>query len=85
MVPHLDIVHALPDRLDNPAPLVPQDDGERALGVLARERVVVRVADARPQDLDPHLARLGRGDLDVLDAEGLAGLPGDGRLAGDGL
>lgn len=36
-------------------------------------------------DFDPDLMGLGRGDLDILDAELLAGFPGDSCLAGDGL
>lgn len=41
VVSDLDVVDALADRLDDAAPLVAQDDRERALGVLAGERVVV--------------------------------------------
>jgi hypothetical protein len=36
-------------------------------------------------DLDSNLVSLGGSDLDVLDGQLLAGLPGDGGLAGDGL
>jgi hypothetical protein len=43
------------------------------------------VADTSVVDLDSHFVSLGRGDLDVLDAQVLAGLPGHGGLAGDGL
>jgi hypothetical protein len=43
------------------------------------------VADTGVVDLDADLVGLGGSDLDVLDAEVLAGLPGDGGLAGDGL
>ena len=48
-------------------------------------RVVTCVADASVFDLDAHLVGLGRRYLNVLIAELLAGAPGDGRLAGDGL
>src|SRR5689334_19055813 len=43
------------------------------------------VADARVVDLDAHLVGPRRRHLDVLIAELLAGAPGDGGLAGDGL
>ena len=122
MVAHLDVGHALADRLDDARALVSQDDGEGTLGVLAGECVgicgrrvvlvlyscvhVVRsgpirsspvqfrllqsglrtcVADAGVVDLDAHLVGPRRQYLDVLVAELLAGAPGDGGLAGDGL
>lgn len=43
------------------------------------------VADTSVVNLDTDLVSLGRSDLDVLDAQLLASLPGDGGLAGDGL
>lgn len=43
------------------------------------------MAHSRVVDLDTDLVGLGRRDLDVLEGEVLAGLPGDGGLAGDGL
>lgn len=43
------------------------------------------MADTSVVDLDADLVGLGRSNLDVLDAQRLAGLPGDGGLAGDGL
>ena len=43
------------------------------------------MAHSRVVNLDADLVSLGRRDLDVLEGEGLAGLPGDGGLAGDGL
>lgn len=43
------------------------------------------MADTGVVDLDPDLVGLGRRHLDVLVAELLAGAPGDGRLASDGL
>lgn len=36
-------------------------------------------------NLNADLVGLGGSDLDVLNGEVLAGLPGDGSLAGDGL
>lgn len=43
------------------------------------------MADAGVADLDADLMGLGRRHLDILNAELLAGAPGNGRLAGDGL
>ena len=43
------------------------------------------MADSRVGDLNAHFVGPGRADLDGLDAEGLSGLPCDGRLAGDCL
>ena len=85
VVPRLDVGDALADRLDDAGALVAENDREGALGVLARQGVGVRVADARVGDLDADLVGLGRRDLDVLVGELLAGAPGDGRLAGDCL
>lgn len=43
------------------------------------------MADTGVGDLDSDLVGLGRCDFNVLVGELLAGAPGDGRLAGDGL
>lgn len=43
------------------------------------------MADARVVNLDSHLVGLRGLDLNVFDAQVLAGLPGDGSLASDGL
>jgi hypothetical protein len=43
------------------------------------------VANASVVDLDTDFVSLRRSDLDVLNGEVLAGLPGDGGLAGDSL
>ena len=43
------------------------------------------VADTRVVNLNPNLVCLRRGDLDVLNAQLLPGLPGDGGLARDRL
>lgn len=100
VVADLHIGDALAHGLDDTSTLMSQDDGERALRVLARECVRVWtcsatllrwatrltcVADAGVVDLDTDLIRLWRCDLDVLDAQLLASLPGHGGLASDGL
>lgn len=85
MVARLDVGDALADGLDDTGTLVTQDYGEGTLGVLAGECVGVRVAHTGVIDLDSDLVGLGRGHFDILDAKLLAGLPGDSRLAGDGL
>lgn len=43
------------------------------------------VADTRVVNLNSDLVGLGRGDLDILDAQRLSSLPGNGGLASDGL
>jgi hypothetical protein len=43
------------------------------------------VANTSVVDLNSDLVGLGRSDLDILNGEGLAGLPGDGGLTGNGL
>lgn len=44
-----------------------------------------RVANTSVVDLDADLVRFWRGNLNVLNGQVLAGLPGHGGLAGDGL
>src|SRR5262249_21929745 len=66
------------DLLDHAAALVPEDDGEAALGVLAREGEGVGVADTAGADADQHLAGARPFDLDLLDLQRSSGLPGDG-------
>ena len=85
MVARLDVGDALANRLDDARTFVSQDNGESTLGVLARQRVRVCVADTGVVDLDADLVGLGRRNLDVLNAQLLASLPGNGSLAGDGL
>lgn len=85
MVAGLDVGNTFANRFHDTGTLVTQDDGKGALGILAGERVCVGVADASVVDFDPDLMGLGRGDLDILDAELLAGFPGDSCLACDGL
>lgn len=43
------------------------------------------VANTSVVDLDTDLVGLGRSNFNVLNGQRLAGLPGDGGLAGDGL
>ena len=43
------------------------------------------MADTSVMNLDADFVGLGRSNLDILDAQRLASLPGDGGLAGDGL
>ena len=49
-----------------------------------RDRLAWRVLTSI-EDLDAHLVGLRRGNLDLLDLEGLAGTPANSRLAGDRL
>lgn len=80
-----ELSHALADALDESGALVAQNGGKGALRVVARERVVVGVAQARVRYLYAHLAGARRLNLDVLDGQGLASLPGYGGLARDRL
>ncbi len=57
---------------------VAEDGREDAFRVGARQRVGVGVADAGRHDLDQHLAGLRALDVDDLDGERLARLPGNG-------
>jgi hypothetical protein len=81
----LDAGDALADRLDDTGTLVAQNRGEDSLGIRATESVGVGVADTSVGDLDSNLVGLGRSNLDVFKGQGLAGLPGNGGLASDGL
>src|SRR3712207_3051047 len=74
--------HAGSDLPHDACALMAEDRRELALGIEARERVGVRVADARRHHLHQHLAGLGALKRDGLDREGLAGLP---RHGGSGL
>lgn len=80
MLARLHVCDSLANRLDNARALVSQDDGESTFGVLSREGVGIGVADAGVVDLDADLVGLGGSNLNVLDGEVLAGLPGDGSL-----
>lgn len=81
MVTWLYVRDALTHGLDDTSTFVSQDDGESTLGVLAGEGVGVGMADTGVIDLDADLMGLGHTDLDVLDAEVLASLPGNGGLS----
>lgn len=85
MVARLDVGHALTNRLDDTSTLVSQNDGKGTLGIFTRKRVRVCVADTGVVDLDSDLVGLGRGDLDVLNAQLFASLPGNGGFAGNRL
>ena len=79
------MLDALADGLDDTGALVTEDGGEGTLRVGAGERVGVGVAETGVGDLDADLAGARRLHLDLLDGHGLAGFPGDGGLALDGL
>ena len=106
VVAGLHVGDTLANRLNDTSSLVPENNGEVALRVLARECVriwrscqrlcasasllrfatrLTCVADTSVVDLDTDFMGLRRGDLDVLDGQLLAGLPGDGGLAGNSL
>jgi len=59
---------------------VSKDNGESTFGVLAGKSVGICVADTSVVDLDSDLAGLGSGNLNVLNGQVLASLPGDGSL-----
>jgi hypothetical protein len=73
----LDALHAFADFLDDAAAFVTEDGRERTLGVGARQRVGIRMANARRNEPHQHLAFLGTSELDFLDAQWLAGFPRD--------
>lgn len=80
MISWLHVGDTLTNRFDNTSTLVSQNDGERALGVFARQSVGIGMADTGVVDLDTDLVGLRRGNLNVLDSEVLAGFPGNGCL-----
>ena len=63
---------------DDASALVAEDRGKQALGVGAREREFVGVADAGRLDLDQHLALARPLEIDLGDFERLSGGDGDG-------
>jgi hypothetical protein len=85
VVTGLDVGDALANGLDDTGTLVSKDNGESTLGILAGECVGICVANTSVVDLNSDLVGLGRSNLDVLNGERLAGLPGDGGLTGNGL
>ena len=64
---------ARPDLDHDARAFMAEDRRETALGIGARQRVVVGVADAGGLDLDQHLAGLRAFEVDGLDAERLLG------------
>jgi hypothetical protein len=85
VVTRLDVGDTVTNRLDNTGTLVSEDNGESTLRVLTRESVGICVANTSVVDLDTDLVGLGRSNLNVLNGQRLAGLPGDSGLTGDGL
>jgi hypothetical protein len=85
VVTGLDVGDALANGLDDTGTLVSKDNGESTLGILARECVGICVANTSVVDLNSDLVGLGGSNLDILNGERLAGLPGNGGLTGNGL
>jgi hypothetical protein len=85
VVTRLHISDALTHALDNTSTLVARDNGESTLGVLAAHHVRIRVADTSVVDLNANLVCFGRRNLNVLNAQVLRGIPGNGGLASDCL
>lgn len=80
MVARLHVCDALTHRLHDASTLVSQNNGESTLGVFARQCVGIGVAHTSVVDLNTDLVGFGGSDLDVLNGEVLAGLPGDSGL-----
>ena len=76
--PFLTLVTPGADLDDDAGALVAEDRREQALGIGARQRELVGVADAGRLDLDQHLAGLRALEVDLDDLERLAGREGDG-------
>ena len=85
MVTRLDVCYTLTHRFYDTGSLMAQDDGKSTLGILSGQCVSVRMADSCVVNFNSNFVGLGGSDLDILDAEGLASLPGDGGLTCDGL
>lgn len=85
VIANLDIGHTLADALDDTSTLVSENDGESTLRISTRQGVGVSVADTGEGELDADLMGTGRQNLDILNRQRLAGLPGNGSLTGDGL
>jgi hypothetical protein len=66
--------HARPDLDHDAGALMPEDSREQALGIGARKRELVGVADAGGLDLNQHLAGLWAVELDGFHLERLARL-----------
>ena len=67
-----------PDVHDDAGAFVAEDHREQALGIGARARELVRVADARGLDFDQDFAGLRAVEIHRFDDEGLAGFVADG-------
>ena len=70
--------HAGADLAHDAGAFMAENGGKLALGIEARKRVGVGVADAGRHHLDQHLAGLRPADFDGLDRQRLVGFPGDG-------
>jgi hypothetical protein len=84
-ISNLHICDSLTNTFDDTGTFVSSNDWESTFGVLARQHVCICVAHAGVVDLYPDLMSARREDLDVFDDKVLAGFPGHGGLAGDGL
>ena len=80
MVTGLYVCDALTNGLDNTSTLMPEDDRESTLGVLAGQCVGICVADTGVVDLNADLVGPGWEDFDILNGKVLAGFPGNGGL-----
>lgn len=80
MVSGLYVCDALTNRLDDTSTLVPKDDRESTLRVLAGQCVGICVADTGVVDLNTDFTSPWGEDLDILNGKVLAGLPGNGSL-----
>src|SRR5271169_3813322 len=78
MIPFGEARHPVPDIDDNAGAFVAEDRRKQPLGVSARQRELVGMADAGRLDLDQHLAVLWAVELDRLDRQLLSGLVRDG-------
>jgi hypothetical protein len=77
VVAGLYVCDALTNGLDDTSTLVPEDDGESTLGVLAGECVGICVADTSVVDFNADLVGPGGCNLNILNGEVLAGFPGN--------
>jgi len=84
-VAFLDVVDTFTDRLDDTGTFVAENGREGTLGVRARKSVGIGVAETGVGDLDTDFALTRSADFDLFDGHGLAGFPGYGGLALDGL
>ncbi len=84
MVARGDGLDPRPDLLDDAGRLVAQHDGQGMRGV-ARDHVVVAVADAVRRPAHLHLVRAGLEQLDVFDHERFLHVVEDGRGHAHGI